>query len=40
MFASKCTDTSDPRHFGTIETGAKCPDIRLQCRSVHTTHRH
>ena len=21
-----CTDTSDPRHFGTMETGPKCPD--------------
>jgi len=22
----RCQDTSDPRHFGTMETGPKCPD--------------
>jgi len=32
-----CTDTSDPRHFGTIETCPKCPDssaLVLKCPCV------
>jgi len=26
IFQGVQSDTSDPRHFGTIETGPKCPD--------------